>query len=221
MFELLKKITPVGLRRFVKRRIRGYREAEEKLIPKYELSQKHIANLKAVPNREALLELLPKGGIVAEIGVDRGEFSRLILQKTQPSKLHLIDVWHSKRYHSGLMEEVKNKFDNEISKKLVEINLGLSLDAGARFPDQYFDWVYIDTTHSYKLTRDELALYSTKVKPGGILAGHDFTRGNWTIKFRYGVIEAVYEFCVKNDWEIIYLSMENETPASFAIRKIR
>jgi hypothetical protein len=66
----------------------------------------------------------------------------------------------------------------------------------------------------------ELNLYSKKIKQGGIIAGHDYIIGNWTDMIRYGVIEAVYEFCVNNEWEIIYITMElNENP-SFAIRKI-
>src|SRR5690242_21742886 len=108
------------------------------------------------------------------------------------------------------MKYVENKFENEIRDKVVEINLGLSTDVGETFKDHYFDWVYIDTSHSYAVTKAELELYSKKVKLGnGIIAGHDFAIGNWVRGIRYGVIEAVYEFCVKNNWELIYLTMEN------------
>lgn len=37
---------------------------------------------------------------------------------------------------------------------------------------------------------------------------------------RYGVIEAVYEFCAKYDWELLYITAENEGNPSFAIRRI-
>ncbi|MEX0773138.1 MAG: class I SAM-dependent methyltransferase, partial [Balneolales bacterium] len=83
----------------------------------------------------------------------------------------------------------------------------------------YFDWIYIDTDHSYETTRDELRLYASKVKQGGIIAGHDYVKGNWITTYRYGVIEAVHEFCVNNDWELIYLTAEPIENQSFAIRR--
>lgn len=82
------------------------------------------------------------------------------------------------------------------------------------------DWIYIDTDHSYETTRDELRLYASKVKDGGIIAGHDYVKGNWITTYRYGVIEAVHEFCVGNDWELIYLTAEPLESQSFAIRKV-
>lgn len=96
----------------------------------------------------------------------------------------------------------------------------LSTDAAYDFPDNYFDWIYIDTDHTYETTRDELRLYAPKMKKGGIIAGHDYVHGNWISTFRYGVVEAVHEFCVQFGWEIIYLTIEPTENQSFAIRKI-
>jgi len=192
-----------------------------KKIPKYQLREKNFKNLKAVSNREDLLRMLPKNGIVAEIGVYKGDFSKKILNITTPQKLHLIDNWGSKRYPKELQKIVKNKFKEEIINNKVEINTGLSIEVANSFKDNYFDWVYIDTTHTYETTKNELERYSKKVKYDGIIAGHDFIIGNWSKIKKYGVIEAVYEFCVKNNWELIYLTMDclYEFP-SFAIRRI-
>jgi hypothetical protein len=44
-------------------------------------------------NREDVLLWMPKGSEIAEVGVFSGAWSRKILDVTQPSKLHLIDVW--------------------------------------------------------------------------------------------------------------------------------
>lgn len=199
------------------------RESWEKIsskIPKYELETKHVKNARIIVNREAMLELFPKNGIVAELGVDKGDFSEVILKTCTPSKLHLVDVWESERYNETKKLNVASKFEKEVKAKTVEINLGYSTEVVKQFPDAYFDWVYIDTTHSYKTTIEELNLYSRKIKPGGLMAGHDYIVGNWNGMVRYGVIEAVYEFCSKNDWEIVYLTAENKGYPSFAIKKI-
>jgi len=63
-------------------------------------------------------------------------------------------------------------------------------------------------------------MYRTKVKENGIIAGHDYIVGNWNGLIRYGVIEAVHEFCLKYDWEILFITAELSNNPSFAIRRI-
>jgi len=59
-----------------------------------------------------------------------------------------------------------------------------------------------------------------KVKDGGIIAGHDYCKGNVKIALEYGVVQAVNEFCLKFNWEFIYLTHETDRALSFAIQKI-
>jgi hypothetical protein len=193
----------------------------KKTIPKYQLKKENFKNLKSTLNREHLLRLLPKNGIVAEIGVYKGDFSKKILDIAAPKKLYLIDKWGSKRYSKGFQKLVERRFKDEIKNHKIEIKVGLSVEIADTFQNNYFDWVYIDTAHNYNTTKSELEKYSKKVKYNGIIAGHDFIIGNWSRMKRYGVIEAVYEFCVKNSWELIYITMDclYEFP-SFAIRRI-
>ena len=200
---------------------RTERAKAEENIPKVSLLSQNIQNLKTLTNREKLLKNMPQKKIVAEIGVDHGEFSELILKTNSPGKLHLIDAWaQHTRYHIGLKNIVKNKFKNEIDNGVAIINVGFSVDVLLDFPNGYFDWVYLDTDHTYQTTRAELAILKSKVKAGGIIAGHDYTIGNWVDGYRYGVIEAVNEFCVNENWEIIFLTAETDQYRSFAIKRI-
>ena len=196
------------------------RRSQTARIPRVELQEKHIRSLRVVLDRKAFLEALPKGGVVAEAGVDHGDFSEMILAITKPERLHLIDVWASARYHGGLEKIVRDKFAKEIASGQVQLDLGLSTDVLPTYENGQFDWIYIDTDHGYTVTAAELELARTKVKPNGILAGHDFSTCNWDGGVRYGVIEAVHEFCVKYDWELILLTHETDRFLSFAIRKI-
>lgn len=197
------------------------RAETEDSIPKVPLKPGNIQHLTTLIDREALIENMPKNKVVAEIGVDQGEFSELILKTSTPQKLHLIDSWaeHS-RYHIGLKSVVENKFKGEIDQGLVNLDIGISTAVLSGFPDAYFDWVYLDTDHSYQTTKAELAILKLKVKPGGIIAGHDYIIGNWVDGYRYGVIEAVNEFCVNENWEIIFLTAETNQFRSFAIKKM-
>lgn len=59
--------------------------------------------------------------------------------------------------------------------------------ASKRFPDNFFDLVFIDANHSYENVKLDINLWLPKVKNKGILAGHDYHSG-WP-----GVIKAVDE----------------------------
>ena len=183
------------------------------------LSLEHIRNTKLLPNRQELLEKLPKRSIGAEIGVANGKFTSDILNYVNPQKLHLIDIWGSERYNDNLYQNVKNKFSKNIMCGQISIHRKLSLDAVNDFEDNYFDWIYIDTDHSYETTYQELKLYSKKMKSSGLILGHDYCMGNWTSRYKYGVIEAVHRFCVEQEYEILYLSMEISAQ-SFALKKL-
>ena len=210
-------------KRIFKTLIRGLRICffGEKQIPKVPLARKHMKNCELLLDRSEMLSKLKKGGKVAEIGVAQGEFSELILKITEPDLLHLVDVWNSKTYHAGLFRKVADKFKNLIDEGRIQILRKLSTDAAEDFDDNYFDWIYIDTDHSYATTREELVKYAPKVKHDGIIAGHDYTMGIWISLNRYGVIEAVHEFCVKYEWELVYLTVEPTENQSFAIRRIK
>ena len=182
------------------------------------LDPKYFENSRILSSRFEMLDILPKNAICAEIGVDHGDFSEQILSLTHPRKLHLIDKWGDEaRYHDGLKLLVNEKFSEQIKAEQVEINLGYSVDVLKTFSDNYFDWAYLDTVHDYDYTKKELATLKDKVKDNGIIAGHDFVIGNWFAGYKYGVIEAVLEFCQEYNYEFIYITMD--FPNSFAIRK--
>jgi len=184
------------------------------------LSQKNINNLKVVLNRELLLKNLPKEGIIAELGVDKGDFSDKIISLTHPKKLYLIDIWDSERYNMGKMVYVKKRFQKEIDTGKVIIIKGTSENELLKFENGHFDWIYIDTAHTYEQTVRELDLCRQKVKDGGIIAGHDYCQGDIKNAQAYGVVQAVNQFCVKNNWEYILLTHETNRLLSFAIKKL-
>lgn len=185
------------------------------------LKQKNIKDLKVVLNRENLLKLLPKNAYIAELGVDKGDFSNKIISFTKPKKLYLIDIWDSERYNLNKMNYVAKRFQKEIEAGKVTIIKGTSEKELKKFANGYFDWIYIDTKHSYEQAVKELELCRVKVKDGGIIAGHDYCQGNINEALVYGVVQAVNQFCVAYDWEFIYLTHETNRFLSFAIKKIK
>ena len=185
--------------------------------PRVHLRYEHTAGGRLVLNRRELLTHLANRAVVAEIGVGAGRFSEVILREAEPHRLHLVDSWASQRYGDELRQSVENQFAPEIMSGQVSVHRTDSRGGAALFPSAYFDWIYIDTGHSYELTRDELRLYSAKVKGSGVIAGHDYSLGNWPRRKRYGVIEAVHEFCVQYRWRLAFLTVDPNEGQSFAI----
>jgi cephalosporin hydroxylase len=68
-----------------------------------------------------------------------------------------------------------------------------SLDASTKFPDGYFHYVFLDSSHEYNQTRAELKLWFPKILHDGLLAGHDFTSSE-----NQGVGQAVKELIPAN-----------------------
>lgn len=185
-----------------------------------DLRKINVRNARVLHNRDALVHQMTTNGNVAEIGVNRGKFSKAILSINQPKTLHLIDSWGSSRYGSAEEEFVRSKFSDEITDGTVVINKGFSTEILNQFENSYFDWVYIDSDHGYKVTREELLILDSKIKKGGIIAGHDYTIRSRKKARKYGVIEAVHEFCSIKGYEFIFITLETHGHNSFAIRKI-
>jgi hypothetical protein len=162
------------------------------------------------PRRWRILESAPKASIGAEIGVYRGDFTAQLLAHIPLSKLHLIDCWWtlgSEAYEHEWFEGTSTREAYEqalqVADDRCEFHIGDDLEILPSFPDDYFDWVYLDTSHEYEHTLDELQILRAKVKLNGLIAGDDWFPDP-AHEF-HGVYRAVTEFCELSGWEITQL----------------
>ena len=195
------------------------RRALKDSMPDTSLTMDHTGNCRVLPNRGVLLDLLPSRGIVVEIGAAFGDFTKEILARSNPKTLFLIDAWSIERYRVG-KEKIEAALSDEIECGRLHLRQGLSTDKLAEFDDHFFDWVYIDTNHTFKTTLEELELARMKVKINGRIAGHDFCTGNVITPVPYGVVEATTQFCAKHDWQFEYLTLESHGHFSFCLQPI-
>jgi hypothetical protein len=179
-----------------------------------DLTSIHLANCKVLPNREMILQQMKKGGIGAEVGVQEGLFSRLILQLCEPKELHLIDF----DLTHFLIEK---KFRSEIDSGQVKLHESDSSLAISKFPDAYFDFIYIDADHTYQGVHRDIQAAKTKIKEDGFLLFNDYTYWSPGECINYGVVQAVNELCVNENWEMIYFAFGGYMYCDVAIRKLR
>jgi hypothetical protein len=134
------------------------------------------------------LDFTDKVGI--EIGVGEGNFSNSILVNTNIKKLYSIDIWELNEFNpdpNGSYNRVLNRFKEFISEGRSECIKSDSKNCIDRFKDESIDFIYIDGDHNYEGVMNDLKYYS-KLKPGGIICGHDFSN-SWP-----GTVRAVKEF---------------------------
>lgn len=170
--------------------------------------------LKRLEGRRWILNLVPKGGIGAEIGVFRGHFSDQICRIAQPTKLYLIDPWTKIGPTFGWGKEYTN-FDTLTTEAARTQAQAFVQQHGTTecvlIEDMYpgcagqiaepLDFVYLDASHHYAPTLNELRHLERQVKPGGMILGDDWAPD--PAAQHHGVFRAVQEFVLKSDWQIV------------------
>lgn len=150
-----------------------------------------------IKHRIELVGLLKKWkitGAIVECGVAEGLYSKDLLD-AGAEFLYCVDnwgtipntkgdgnfpqEWHDANYNAAL-DRVKDY-------KNVSLLRMMSLEASRQFPDNSLAMVYHDADHSYKGVREDIVGWYPKVKPGGVMAFHDYFMPE------YGVRKAVEE----------------------------
>lgn len=161
-----------------------------------------------------LARFAPPNGIGGEIGVHKGEFIKPVLDATKPARLHLIDPWYlfGREWHwasgnrstADALCNIIQTFTGELSTQRIVLHIGYDLDILPDFPDRYFDWVYVDSSHRYEHTKAELCVLQHKVKRNGIIAGDDWHEEPTNL--HHGVYRAVTEFVAQGGFKLLYAS---------------
>ncbi|MEX0270003.1 class I SAM-dependent methyltransferase [Leptolyngbyaceae cyanobacterium UHCC 1019] len=178
------------------------------------LEKRHIHNCKLLEDRLKMLEYMPKNAVCAEIGILRCEFSESILEITQPSKLHLIDI------DPNAINIAKEKFKDKIASGQVEVHLGDSAATLMAMSDNYFDWTYVDGDHSYLGAKRDLEASRLKLKTDGLIAVNDYVYFSVSDFKKYGVLEAVNDFCINHSFEMLFLAFQGRSYNDVVLRKI-
>jgi len=164
-------------------------------------------------DRYLLLDSLPKTfKLGIEIGVWQGWYMRHLLMRT-PMHIYGIDPWVATESYGDVDPKAEDfdpmaLGDDGYEWQEARYMATMSLFRGAPpsrctvlrsfsylltpfFPDKTVDFVYIDGEHTYDAVTQDIADWWPKVKPGGIMAGHDYNETN------PGTKQAVNEFAEK------------------------
>jgi hypothetical protein len=163
--------------------------------------------------------------IVAEVGVERGtNADDMASNMPNLGKLFLIDDYMPYTDYLGgfcppeIQAQVYEWMFKRIFRHLDKIVLVTRSSAFAvtLFPDEFFDFVYIDGNHNYESVKQDMGLWLPKVKKGGLMGGHDFDTRNIT---RQDVAEAVKDFSKENNLEYMVFPFEQLQYSDWGIIK--
>jgi SAM-dependent methyltransferase len=170
-----------------------------------------------VEGRLGILSILKPATVGAELGVFTGLFAEAILEKVRPAVLHLVDPWWLAygelypdwgAYTAGGTLPTRVAYDAAVARTEaargdcdVRIHVSASADWLRSLPNASLDWAYVDSTHYYKETLEELRLLRAKLRPDGRVLGDDWRPH--PDNPHHGIFRAVHELVREGMWDIV------------------
>lgn len=116
----------------------------------------------------------------AEIGTYKGDYAYTLALKNPQATIYCVDPWlvydeykdttdqfEMAEHEQKARDRLKN-FNNIVFIKK------MSMQAVHLFEDGELDFVYIDANHEWQYVTQDIYYWARKVRPGGIVAGHDY-----------------------------------------------
>lgn len=166
---------------------------------------------------ELLAPLEHDGFRGAEIGVYKGQLAGSLLEHFKTLHLIMVDSWHAAEKGGGYwrsgdgcsrlsQEQQESNYQEsvirtEFARDRAQIIRNTSAAASSEVAQRSLDFVFIDADHTYSAVKNDILCWKDKVRPGGMLCGHDYDsprdrRGIW------GVRRAVDEFATAMRFDV-------------------
>jgi len=115
-----------------------------------------------------------------EIGTEHGRYAQKICEANPQLHLNCVDPYTVFPYYLGdkEQEEVETFYQAAVSRLApydATIMRTTSMEAVKQFSDNSLDFVFIDGNHHFEWVVNDAIYWSRKVKPGGIVYGHDYS----------------------------------------------
>lgn len=165
-----------------------------------------------------LNKLLPFNPVTVECGVAEGNLSRHICEFWKPQLHYCVDNWATiegvtgdgnfpQEWHDMNLAITKWKLYNY--RHLVKYLKGPSWRMAQHVQDESVDLVYLDAGHYYEAVKMDLEAWWPRLKPGGVMAGHDFSNP------AYGVEQAAREFAQREGINLVIIPEDKAEDAGF------
>jgi hypothetical protein len=186
-----------------------------------------------LPDRNAIVDLLPKKKVMVELGVALGTFSTYALRVAQPSLFVAIDTFRlheleefwgreTQELFGGLThgDWYRRKFADRIAAGAMKVIEGDSAAGLDQFDDSSIDIVYVDADHRYDAVKADLRVLQRKMRPDGFIIMDDYILvEHLQSPHLLGVIYATNEFMLEHGWALHYLALQTNTYYQVVLRR--
>lgn len=199
--------------------------------PYPELSAHNLRDARLYADRADMIAALPvpRGGKVAEIGVWKAAFSKVLIDLLKPRQFlafdiftgHLEQDWNGMTGHQlfeGLTQ--RQYFEREMAPFLAITTIveGRSQETLRDYTDRSFDLVYVDGDHEYDAVKADSELAVKMTADQGFLVFNDyllFDHGN----VAYGIVPVVNHLVVNHGWDVVGFAINHALYADIALQR--
>lgn len=199
------------------------------------LPQRLLDGASLLPDRNAMLPLLPKHCVFAEVGVGLGGFSEAVLAACDPALFLAIDEFRLHELPELWGQPTAALFAGRSHADAYRVRFRAVLDAGRmrllegdsaacleRLDDASVDVIYVDADHRYDYVRRDLAVAVRKVRADGWIIVNDYVMvAELGSSIPYGVVNAAHEFMLAHDWGVQYFALQERMFCDVALRPAR
>lgn len=134
---------------------------------------------------------LPDMVRLVEVGCWKGDSMRYLAKRLVATGRHFelwgVDIWDEWQYAVTGIETAYDTYNRAliadgVRDRVTDIKLS-SVEAAKHFADASLDFVFLDADHRPQAVLDDICAWRPKVRPGGIIAGHDYSEivsGKWS-----------------------------------------
>lgn len=137
--------------------------------------------------------------VAVEVGVKYGYFSDSLLTYGRSLRiLFSVDRWDllgdlsRKKHYRAAVSRLSRHGERSRILRMSSVDAAAKILSDGAGP---VDFVYIDGDHSRRGVTKDIAAWWPLVRPGGVMAGHDYIRHP---RMPFGIVEAVDDFLVRN-----------------------
>ena len=152
---------------------------------KIDVGRQYLIDIEQMKGSVDLSKLFAELGFTngVEVGTDQGLFAEVLCKDNPNLHLTCVDPWSAGAYEPGAsgVNEQQKYFEEryqETVQRLKPYNVSIirktSVEALKDIPDHSLDFVYIDANHDFLNFITDLQGWMKKVRPGGIISGHDY-----------------------------------------------
>lgn len=166
------------------------------------VASRRIWHVQLSYDRDPRLPIVSRLQVQLQSALQKGSFAFHTLSNW-PScmKYVLVDLWQQQSNYADVanvdtteQERIMRQAITTLARfrDKIEICQNYTTVCTTRYPDNFFDYIYVDARHDYKGVSEDLVAWWPKLKDGGVFAGHDYVTNddgpmqsgqNWTINY--------------------------------------